>query len=80
MSDPEKKDDIEGTRDDNRMNIVGDDAPRETVIPDQAEVEARNAVGTGQGSVCERYGHLPRLKRNGTPFEPRECRSCGSAY
>lgn len=75
-----EKDEFEGTREDFTMTVEGEGA--EVSHASQSECEARQAQfdPNDRRTACEKWGHLPRCHKNGTEFDPRVCRTCGSNY
>lgn len=78
------KSDIEGTRDDNTMNIEGEgaeEAGRTTQQRDD-QLQQRSASHGDRRSACDKYGHLTKHYRaddgKDYPVTPGVCRTCGS--
>lgn len=81
------KSDIEGTRDDNTMNIEGegaDEAGRMSQRGDDELVRRSQGHGGPRVDPCAKYGHHPKYSKlaDGREVErsPRACRHCGVPF
>ena len=85
-----KASDIEGTRDDNTMNIEGEGADQaggaRQTAGDEELVKRSEGHQPGRPRInpCQKYGHHPKFFKadDGNEYEcdPRVCRHCQQPY